>query len=87
MVARKARLHGVVYNRADEFELLCFRSPALQSSGGIYLSAGIHGDEPAGTEGLYQWAELHCTDVGADVKKDSVPYTFVHPAKGPKNGH
>jgi hypothetical protein len=28
-----------------------------------------------------QWVELHCTDVGADVKKDSVPYTFVHPAK------
>jgi len=61
MLARKARLHGVVYDRADAFELLCFRSPALQSSGGIYLSAGIHGDEPAGTEGLYQWAELHCT--------------------------
>ena len=58
-LGRKAGLHGLVYNTADEFELLCFKSPALQSSGGIYLSAGIHGDEPAATEGLYQWAELH----------------------------
>src|SRR5262249_3943857 len=24
-----------------------------------------------------QWAELYCTDVGAGVKKDSGPYTFV----------
>jgi len=36
-----------------------FISPALKDSGGVYLSAGIHGDEPAATEGLYQWAELH----------------------------
>jgi hypothetical protein len=27
-----------------------------------------------------QWAELYCTDVGAGVKKDSGPYTFVHHA-------
>jgi hypothetical protein len=24
-----------------------------------------------------QWVELYCTDVGAGVKKDSGPYTFV----------
>jgi protein MpaA len=38
---------------------LCLRSPALKQKGGVYLSAGIHGDEPAATEGLYEWAELH----------------------------
>jgi hypothetical protein len=27
-----------------------------------------------------QWAELYCTDVGAGVKKDSGPYTFVYHA-------
>jgi hypothetical protein len=27
-----------------------------------------------------QWAKLYCTDVGAGVKKDSGPYTFVHHA-------
>lgn len=26
----------------------------------LYLSAGIHGDEPAGPEALLQWAERHC---------------------------
>ena len=26
----------------------------------LYLSAGIHGDEPAGTEGLYAWANKNC---------------------------
>ena len=58
-LARKSRLNRLVYSIAEEFELVCFKSPALKSSGGIYLSAGIHGDEPASTEGLYQWAELH----------------------------
>jgi len=28
-------------------------------NGGIYVSAGIHGDEPAGTEALLRWAESH----------------------------
>jgi murein peptide amidase A len=57
-LARKSGLKGLVYCKEEEFELLCFMSPALES-GGIYLSAGIHGDEPASTEGLYQWADLH----------------------------
>ncbi|MEK9773501.1 MAG: M14 family metallocarboxypeptidase [Opitutae bacterium] len=33
------------------------RSPAFPDEGGIYLSAGIHGDEVAGVEGLTRWAE------------------------------
>ena len=35
---------------------LCTRGP---SDGGLYLSAGIHGDEPAGPEALVRWAETH----------------------------
>jgi murein peptide amidase A len=58
-LARKAGLQGSVYCTAEEFDLHYFVSPALKDSGGVYLSAGIHGDEPGATEGLYQWAELH----------------------------
>jgi murein peptide amidase A len=58
-LARKAGLQGSVYCTAEEFDLYYFTSPALKDSAGVYLSAGIHGDEPGATEGLYQWAELH----------------------------
>jgi protein MpaA len=58
-IARRAGLKRLLYCTAEEFELFCYISPALESANGIYLSAGIHGDEPAATEGLYQWAELH----------------------------
>ena len=34
--------------------VLCSRK---SPTGGVYLSAGIHGDEPASTEGLLHWAE------------------------------
>lgn len=30
-----------------------------EADGGLYVSAGIHGDEPAGTEGLVTWAEKY----------------------------
>jgi murein peptide amidase A len=58
-LARKARLSASVYCTVEDFELHCLTSPALKDSSGIYLSAGIHGDEPASCEGLYQWAELY----------------------------
>lgn len=58
-LARKWGLSGEVFATGDDFDLMCFRSSALKKTCGIYLSAGIHGDEPAGTEGLYQWAALH----------------------------
>lgn len=56
-VARKA---GVPLRRlahADGYDLFSLRTPALAEAGGIYVSAGIHGDEPAATEGLITWAE------------------------------
>jgi protein MpaA len=58
-LARKWGLSGQVFATGDDFDLMYFRSPALRKTGGIYLSAGIHGDEPATTESLYQWAALH----------------------------
>src|SRR5580704_3151623 len=44
--------------RADGFDHFYLRTPALGDTGGIYFSAGIHGDEPASTEALITWAEL-----------------------------
>ena len=38
-------------------DLHYLRTKCLSPSGGIYISAGIHGDEPAATEALIVWAE------------------------------
>lgn len=46
--------------KADGFPVFCMASPALESRGAVYLSAGIHGDEPGATEGLIAWAEARC---------------------------
>lgn len=56
-VARKAGVPLRSLGRADGFEHFYLRTPALTQTGGIYFSAGIHGDEPASTEALITWAE------------------------------
>jgi len=60
-LAQIAMVKMQVYATAENFDLFCFHSPVLQSNGGIYLSAGIHGDEAGATEGLYQWACLQAS--------------------------
>jgi hypothetical protein len=40
-----------------EYNLYTVRSKRLPRVGTIYISAGIHGDEPAATEALITWAE------------------------------
>jgi protein MpaA len=80
-LARKAGLKRFVYCTADEFEHFCFISPALENANGIYLSAGIHGDEPASTEGLYHWAELHRSilrDIPVMIFPCLNPWGLVH---------
>jgi protein MpaA len=62
-LAQAAGLKAQAYASAEAFRLFCFRSPALKPEGGIYLSAGIHGDEAGATEGLYQWAALHAPNL------------------------
>ena len=59
LVARVAGLRLRKIGEADGFPLFAMGSPAEAVSGGIYLSAGIHGDEPAATEGLLKWAECN----------------------------
>src|SRR5579862_4218809 len=56
-LARATGMTGEVFARAGEHEVLCYKTKALRHSGGIYISAGIHGDEPAATEALITWAE------------------------------
>jgi protein MpaA len=46
--------------RVGRFALVYLQTPALGEEGGLYLSAGVHGDEPAGCEGLLAWAESNC---------------------------
>ncbi|RFC46080.1 MAG: Succinylglutamate desuccinylase / Aspartoacylase family protein [Verrucomicrobia bacterium] len=43
--------------KVDGYPIYCVKSARLRSAPGVYLSAGIHGDEPASTEGLLAWAE------------------------------
>jgi protein MpaA len=56
-LVRQCRLQIDVITRVDNFPVYCVRSPALAGRPGFYLSAGIHGDEPASTEGLLAWAQ------------------------------
>src|SRR4051812_26372789 len=55
-----ARGSGLVMRRYSEvggYPVYFVRSKELPASGAIYMSAGIHGDEPGGTEGCIAWAE------------------------------
>ncbi len=57
-----ARQAGVPLRRlvtVDGYAHFYLRTPALAETGGLYISAGIHGDEAATTEGLITWAEKH----------------------------
>lgn len=55
-LAREAGLKMRAFGSLDGYPLHVLRSPSLRLHGGIYLSAGIHGDEPAATEALLAWA-------------------------------
>jgi len=56
-VARAAGLRLRLLARDDGFDLFHLATPALEGRGGLYVSAGIHGDEAAAPEALLRWAE------------------------------
>jgi protein MpaA len=58
-VARKSGLPLRRLATVEGFPHFYLTTPALADAGGIYISAGIHGDEAATTEGLITWAEKH----------------------------
>src|SRR4051794_10905381 len=59
ILARRAHLRLQLLTTAGDLPIFFLRTRALQPTGGLYLSAGIHGDEAASTEALISWAELH----------------------------
>ena len=56
-VARAAGVKLRPLAKDDGFDLFYIGTPCLAGNPGLYLSAGIHGDEPAAPEGLLRWAE------------------------------
>ncbi len=56
-VARAAGLRLRTLAKDDGSDLFYIETPRLAGNAGLYLSAGIHGDEPAAPEALARWAE------------------------------
>lgn len=56
-VARAAGMQVRFLARAGNYNTWYLKSKSLGKSGGLYISAGIHGDEPGGAEALITWAE------------------------------
>lgn len=56
-VARQCGLIMRRYSEVGGHPVYFLQSKRLPASGAIYISAGIHGDEPAGTEACITWAE------------------------------
>jgi len=56
-VAHAAGLRLRPLAQDDGFDLFYVETPQLAGNSGLYLSAGIHGDEPAAPEALVRWAE------------------------------
>ncbi len=56
-VCRVSGLRMRTLAKVDGYRVHVVTSPALKPTGGLYISAGIHGDEAGATEGLIAWAE------------------------------
>jgi hypothetical protein len=56
-LAKRTGLVMRCFAKGPEYKLYSVRTPRLPREGVIFISAGIHGDEPAGTEALITWAE------------------------------
>ncbi len=57
-VAAESGLSMEAFTSQEEYPVFLLRSPTPSSSADpIYLSAGVHGDEPAAVIGLLEWAE------------------------------
>ncbi len=69
-IARRSGLKLEPFAQAGDFTVyfLQTRPSAERRRGGVYISAGIHGDEPAPPEALAQWAEHHLPAVARAAK-------------------
>jgi hypothetical protein len=64
-VARAAGLRLRPLASEGGFELFYIQTPPLAGKAGLYLSAGIHGDEPAAPEALFCWAKKNAARLAA----------------------
>lgn len=64
-LCKRAGLQMIKIEDVDGCPCYEISSPALRDKGGIYLSAGIHGDEPAAVLGLLLWAEKNIHKVAS----------------------
>lgn len=55
------------------------RKSGTDSRRSFYLSAGIHGDEPASTEGLIHWAENHLVEFAKSQKFGFLIFPCLNP--------
>ena len=76
-LAHSLRLKSERLCRAKQFDVICLESRGRAP--GIYLSAGIHGDEPGATEGLFRWAERGGL---AELARREIPF-FIAPCLNP----
>jgi murein peptide amidase A len=63
---RLAKSTGIEFKsfaKTAGFDVFLVRTPALTHASGVYISAGIHGDEPAASEALVTWAEVHAGEL------------------------
>ncbi len=57
LVAGKADLQVALLEKGEPHPVIALHNHHSVSGNGLYLSAGIHGDEPAAVQGLLEWAE------------------------------
>ncbi len=66
VVAENARLTMETVANSGDYPVFGLKSADSRGDGGgFYVSAGIHGDEPAATVGLVQWAEANAEFLAA----------------------
>ena len=80
VIARGAGLKLEEFARQDEYPVYCLRTPGDPAAGALYVSAGIHGDEPAAPEALACWAEAH---LAAHVRVSGARPLFLLPCLNP----
>ncbi len=78
-IARRAGLKFETLATVDGYPIHSLRTRGSLDEG-FYLSAGIHGDEPAGPEALVSWAETHLT---SPTRTKGLPPLFILPCLNP----
>ena len=79
-ITRGAGLKLEEFARQDTYPIHCVRTPGDPEKGILYVSAGIHGDEPAAPEALACWAEAH---LAAHVRISGARPLFLLPCLNP----